>query len=502
MNKKYGLKNFSYGILAQVVTIGLGVIIPRLVLVNLGSEANGLLSSIGNILGYMSLLEAGVGTATLNALYKPIGQNDHNSVNRIMAATNKFYKRTGKIYLVLVVILSVVFTLFIDSSLPRLTIFIVVILSGLSGVISYFFQGKFNILLSAEGKGYVTTNITTIISTLTSVGKIVLLVNGFDVIALQLLYFGLNLLQMVIIVVYIKKKYKWIDLKVEPDYEAISQKKAVLVHQISSLVFSNTDVLVLTIITSLKQVSVYSMYAMIFGMVKSIVVVIVYSYVYSLGQSYSDKKRFLKMYDTFEVYSLAISSAAFCITGILLTPFLKLYTAGVNDITYVDKYLPWLFVVFYLLHNGRTSSANLINIAQEFENTKWRAILESIINIVASIVLTIFFGVYGVVLGTIAALLYRTNDMIIYSGKILKRSCLVTYKRWLINVALVAVISFICMRFNFDLSNYGYLVIYGIALLVVILPIFIIVNSLLEKDCAKYAKNVVKSILKTRFSKS
>ena len=45
-----GLKNAGFGILAQILTISIGIIIPRLVLVNLGSEANGLLSSVGNIL--------------------------------------------------------------------------------------------------------------------------------------------------------------------------------------------------------------------------------------------------------------------------------------------------------------------------------------------------------------------------------------------------------------------------------------------------------------------
>ena len=67
MDKSRGLKNIVFGIAAQVITIILGIMIPRLVLVNLGSESNGLLSSVGNALIYMSLLEEGVGTATIQA---------------------------------------------------------------------------------------------------------------------------------------------------------------------------------------------------------------------------------------------------------------------------------------------------------------------------------------------------------------------------------------------------------------------------------------------------
>lgn len=68
-NAQKSAYNILTSVLGQVITIVLGVVIPRLVLVNLGSENNGLLSSITQVLGYASLLEAGVGLASLQALY-------------------------------------------------------------------------------------------------------------------------------------------------------------------------------------------------------------------------------------------------------------------------------------------------------------------------------------------------------------------------------------------------------------------------------------------------
>ena len=67
-NAKKSVYNMITSILGQVITIAMGIVIPRLVLVNLGSENNGLLSSITQVLGYASLLEAGVGLASLQAL--------------------------------------------------------------------------------------------------------------------------------------------------------------------------------------------------------------------------------------------------------------------------------------------------------------------------------------------------------------------------------------------------------------------------------------------------
>ena len=92
MNAKRGFYNVFFGMLGQLISIALGIIIPRLVLVSLGSESNGLLSSVNQALVYLNLLEAGIGTATLQALYKPVAEFDIQNINHIMSATNRYYK--------------------------------------------------------------------------------------------------------------------------------------------------------------------------------------------------------------------------------------------------------------------------------------------------------------------------------------------------------------------------------------------------------------------------
>lgn len=50
MEAKRGLKNIVANYLSQIVTLVLGLLIPQLVMVNLGSESNGLLQSVTNVL--------------------------------------------------------------------------------------------------------------------------------------------------------------------------------------------------------------------------------------------------------------------------------------------------------------------------------------------------------------------------------------------------------------------------------------------------------------------
>ena len=83
--------NLISSLIYQVVLISLSFLLPRLYLENFGSEVNGVLSTIKQIFTYMCLLEAGVGLATTQALYKRIGDKDHTAASAVLSATNYYY---------------------------------------------------------------------------------------------------------------------------------------------------------------------------------------------------------------------------------------------------------------------------------------------------------------------------------------------------------------------------------------------------------------------------
>ncbi len=89
--KNKGLKNVIWGLANQLITIAFGLILPRMFITSYGSEINGLISSVNQIYVYVALLEAGIGTASLQALYKTHGQGDRDSSTAVMAATASFY---------------------------------------------------------------------------------------------------------------------------------------------------------------------------------------------------------------------------------------------------------------------------------------------------------------------------------------------------------------------------------------------------------------------------
>ena len=217
-NQRNSMRNLWWGMIGTVVTSAVAILIPRLFIVNYGSEVNGLLASIRQVYVYLALLEAGVGDASVIALYGPVGRKDYKSTNEILAATHYYYKKIGLIYAACVVGMSFVYPLLLDTTVPYMTCCMVILLQGSGSVIGYLFQGKYNMLLRVDNRNYVTTNLGTVTTVMTDLLRIVLLMMGKSIVAVQATYLFFNLVKMLYIAWYIRKNYPWIDLSVKPNF--------------------------------------------------------------------------------------------------------------------------------------------------------------------------------------------------------------------------------------------------------------------------------------------
>lgn len=494
--KRSSMNNLFWGILGSVITSVVAIIIPRLFIVNYGSEVNGFLASIRQIYVYLALLEVGVGDASVVALYGPIGKRQYTAVNHILAATDRYYKRIGIIYAGCIGALGLFYPLLLDTSLPYTVCCMVIILQGSGSVINYLVQGKYNMLLRVDNKNYITTNLGTITTVLTDITRIALLINGKNIVEVQAAYLFFNLLKMLFIRLYIRKNYQWLDLSVKPDYESIAQRGSVFMHQISSLIFSHTDVLILTFVCGLKTVSFYSMYATVYGMVDTFINIASGSVQSALGQIFHiDKERYMEINEAFETYYLALVFSLFAITSIFILPFMSLYTNGA-DINYIDWKMPLLFGFYQLLSYGRVPSNLVIGFAGEFKSTQWRAWLETMINLTVSFLCVFKYGVYGVLAGTIAGVLYRANDMIFFANhRILKRSALQTYRKWGINAVLFLTVILIFRQIPMRLDSYFRLILHALWVSVFVIGLFFTADSIIEKKSRKVAKEYLRAFL-------
>lgn len=462
---KKSLYNMFFGIGNQLIVLAVGLVIPRFFILSYGSEVNGMQSSIAYIYTYIALLEAGIGTATLQALFGSVGRNDREETNEILSATHIQYKKIALLYAFCVILFAVIYPYTITTSVSKLTASLMVLLSGVSSLLSFLFYGKFIILLQADGRSYVVSFMSLLNYLLINLIKIVFIIKGYSIICIYLGSALVSLLLVILYSLYRKKYYSWVSFRSTPKMKAISQSKNVLVHQISSIVCNSTDVLVLTYVArDLKLVSIYNLYIMIFDAIKSVISNIFSSVQFIMGQTYNkDIVLYRKYHQIYEVLDFVISFSLYSTAYVLILPFMKIYTRGITDVIYVDQYLPILFVLVKLLTSAREPASLLINYAGHFQKTQNRSIIEAGINIVVSIIGVCFWGIYGVLVGTIVALLYRTIDMYIYtSRRFLDRSVWQSLKQWIIYMSGFLIIIFIFSKV--DINPKGYIQFFALAI--------------------------------------
>lgn len=461
-------RNLLVGIGGQIVALVLGILLPRLIITSYGSEINGLLSSVTNIYAYIALVEAGVAAASSQALYKPIAENNREQINAVLSATNQYYKKSGFVYLVLVFLFSLGYPLIIESEIPFATIFMVIFFNGIGNVINYFFHGKYLILLKADGKQYVRTGLNLLTNTLKQIIKIAFIKFGYNVVFVQFAAMLASFAQMIYITYYINRYYGWVDIHVKPDRQSISQSKNVVVHEINYMITSNVDTILLTAFKTLKIVSVYSLYNLLFGTVDRLLRVVRDSVEFKIAHLYhTNKAKFQEVFYAFEVYYITLVFSVFSVVNYFVLPFISIYTKDVSDIEYVIPLISFLFVFIALLSAGRYPSDAMVHIAGHFKQTQNSAIIETVINIISSIILVQIAGIEGVLLGTIISSLYRTNYLIHYVNKnIIFRSSKATYICWGLNLMIfvisLAVNQAICVNLDSYASIFLFCIPYGL----------------------------------------
>lgn len=441
-NKRVVL-NVASGLLNQAITIAFGLIIPRLYLVNFGSDVNGLTSTIKNIFAYLALLEAGVGISAQYALYKPVANGDTEGINAILSATRKIYLKSSVIYTAATLLFALVYPFIAKTEVDYFTVFVLIMLYGIPGIIMYSLRGKYNAFLEVEGKRYVVTTLSTATLVISNVLRLMLLLVSDNLILIQATYCLPSVIQVVFISIYAKRKYRWIDWKAKPDMSAMSQKRSVLIHQISGVIFANTDTIIISFMCGMNYASVYAVYSLFFSNFSKIISSFTGGMTFRFGHIYhSDKKRFESVFGAYESVFYMLLFMAYTVMAAFLMPVIRLYTSGVSDAAIYDSTLILLlFAAWSVMSGVEIPLIQLQTIAGKFDDTKNQAVAEMLINIVISLIATWKLGIAGCLIGTIAALFYRINAMIIYSSRsIFSRECSTTYKRLITNAAVAVAV--------------------------------------------------------------
>jgi O-antigen/teichoic acid export membrane protein len=295
----------------------------------------------------------------------------------------------------------------------------------------YYLAMPYQQLLRADKKVYVFSFIQSIIITL-NVISFAVLAGVFPSLHLLKIITGLiYIAQPIALSVYIKKHYK-IDKKAEFDSALNESKWDGFVVNIAWIVHTSTDVAVLTILTDLITVSVYTVHNIVANGLRKVLLAISAAIVPSIGQLYArgDKELLRKKFDTFEFYYFILTAGVFTIASLLIIPFVKLYTGGIDDASYSQPVFAYILIIAEFIYCVREPYYGLAQAAGKFKDMRKHACIEAGLNLAISIILIKLIGLPGVAIGTLVGNTYRTTYHVIYLKKnILNRSPLLFFKK-------------------------------------------------------------------------
>lgn len=402
----YAVLNTSISSVIFVINTILRFITRSVFIYFLGKSYLGVNSLFTSIIGVLSLSELGIGGAIVYSLYKPLAEDDHVKIKSLIVLYKKIYRIIGLTIAGLgLLLLPFIPEITNHSQLPHLTLIYLLFL--FNSVSSYFFAYNGS-LLSADQKGYIITLNNFIFSLLTFVFQVVFLIFTKNFIIYLLISIFFTMTGNIILMLKAHREYRYLDkVEAQPlDSDTISVLKKItagnLMDRIGGTVVDTTDNIYISIFVGLGVVGVYNNYILVATALQSFIEQISSSITGSLGNlAASDDGD--KAYNVFLKHNfINFGLMYFCIIGLLtlLQDFIRLWV-GESYILPVTTLV--LIVIKLALKIYRNTSLTFISAYGLSWNTRWKVVVECILNVGLSafFLIPLHLGLNGVLLGTI-----------------------------------------------------------------------------------------------------
>lgn len=420
MENRYLTWNTMSSLIYQITAIISGFIVPRLILQSYGSEVNGLISSIMQFLSFIVFLEMGVGAVVQQALYKPVAEKDFIKTSEIMTSADKFFRRLGRITLFYILILMIFYPSLVSDEFGFLYTAALIFAMSINTVSQYFFGIVNSNLISANQHGYIQYNLQTGTLVLNTLACIVLIYAGASIHFVKLTTSLIYLMRPVLLHLYVHKNYR-LNRRIQYKEEPIKQKWNGVAQHIASIILESTDIIVLTIFTTLNDVSIYSVYYLVLSGVKRLFFSLTDGIGTLMGKLWAKQdEKVLRIYFLWMEWLMHnIALFIFGCTITLILPFVEVYTLGLEDVNYIVPIFSFIITLATAVHCLYIPYITMILASGHFKQTQKYFFVAAFMNILISIIAAVRWGLVGVATGTLVAFSYHTVWMSIYNTKFL-----------------------------------------------------------------------------------
>ena len=501
MRTKKAMKNMVAAMIYQVVAIICGLITPRLILANFGSTYNGVVNSATQFLSMISILTLGITGATRVALYKTLANDDAYGTSRIMKATKLYMRKVGLCVIGYAAILCIVYPYISHNDLSKTQNAVIIAIVSIGVFAQYFFGISNQTLLQADQASYVTYGLDIFKTVVNTILVAVLIKLGGNIYIVKLGSSIVFLITPVIMAFYVQKKYSLTN-KCEPDNTGIEQRGAVAFLSIANLIHQNVDLVLLTLFTDAKIISVYTVYYLVVGKIKQLMQIVTTGMEAAFGNMWAKKEYEVlnQNFKGFEFVMFTFTTVIFSCVGVLIIPFIRRYTIGITDVEYCRIDLAVLITVAEAFYCIRQPYMTLVQATGHYKETKNGSAVEAILNLAISLLLINYIGITGVIIGTLVANLFRTIQYSYFiSKKVLNRSIIEVLKRiiWTVGTSFMIVLISLMVTRTIVFSK-GWLgwIFEAVIVFVISCIVSLIASVLFYKNDLKFILSVGKRMIK------
>ena len=411
MRTKKTARNLIISTILTTLVALIGLFKIKVFLSELGDEATGIYQLFTQIFSYISLVDAGLTSSLLYCLYKPVNDNNHNKINQILKGGRNFYNKVAILIIVIGVILSFKIDFFLkDYTLPLWYIQISFILFIIASAINYFVTPQ-KVILEARQNLYKVHIVVYSSIIIKGILEIVLLLMHLKLLSLMLLGIVISIVQNLIILLITKKDYRELNIKdAIPDNSFKKETKNLIAQKITSIIFNNIDVILISKYINSASVVIYTSYNYIINSIQNIVRKIGSSSLASVGNLLvSEKKKAKEVFYEYNAMCFYIANIVCVPLLLVITSFVAIFYGESYTLSYLGSSSIVLILYFKVIDIPLEVYSEALGY---FNKLKKCLIFQSVINLVLSYVLLFKIGIEGVILATVIS--YIVGEFALY----------------------------------------------------------------------------------------
>lgn len=401
---KNARRNIVFGVMNKTILLICPFIERTIVQQFLGAEYLGLSSLFSSILSVLSLTEMGFTSAVIYNMYKPTAEGDVHKVNAFLNFYKNVYRVMGCVILAVGLCLIPVLPKLIHGTYPsdvNLTVLYLIFL--LNSVISYFLYAYMTSVLVANQRDDVQSTVNSLVRLFLMLSQVLMLLlfkDYYAFIILMPLFTIINNLWTAWRVRKLFPQYKpegRIDLK----DKAIIKKlvSGTFIQRICAVTRNSLDSICISAFLGLTLTAIYNNYYMILNGITVFVGVIHSAFSGGVGNHVVTKsvdENFEELINLNFLYLWIGGWCAICLCN-LYQPFMKLWMGESMMLPFAAIAL--LAAYFYILKLCDIPSVYSAANGLWWEH-RYRAIVETICNLVLNIGLGKLYGVLGIIVAT------------------------------------------------------------------------------------------------------